>query len=239
MRLRPLLMATLAVALSAQDADAIIARDLQARGGAARLSAVKTLRMAGQAALIPDIKRFPWREEDRFPHAWRKELTLDAGLTEVDTFDGKEGWQLIGWASRVPKPLKPEATQYLQEEERYWDLLLTYKERGLQAKYLGKSLLDTEPVLLVRIGLSSSCEMTYYFDADNYLERRREQVWRSMGDEVTMQATFDDYRAVNGVLFPFYIERRALGRGARERVFLERVELNPTLPDARFGKPSL
>ncbi len=239
MRLRLLLFASLSLALSAQDADAIIAKNLQARGGAARLASITGLRLIGRTALIPDIKRVPWMEEDRFPHAWRKETRLDGGLTEIDTFDGKQGWELIPWAAnKDPRPIRPEAIRYLQDEERFWDLLLTYKARGLKAEYLGKVSVGEGPMHKVRIQMTPACEVDYYFDPSTFQERQRDQIWREMGEEAKMQSTFDEFHVIDGVVLPFFIERRAVGRGARERLIVEGAELSPRLEDGRFGKPA-
>ena len=239
MRLRPLLIAALAALLPAQDADAIIARNLRARGGAERLAAVKTLRMTGRAALIPDIKRVPWVEESGMPNRWRKEMTLDGGNTEIDTFDGKEGWQLIPWAAnKAPRPLPADALRYLAEEERFWDLLLTYKARGLKAEYQGRVAVGMGPMHKVRIVLNPGCEVVYYFDPSSFQERQREQIWQSMDREVKLKSTFDDFRELGGIVLPYFVERRAVSLGARERLVIESVEINPAIPEARFGKPA-
>ncbi|HJW08061.1 MAG TPA: hypothetical protein VJ483_00405 [Holophagaceae bacterium] len=239
MRLRPYFFAALAALLPAQDADAILARNIKARGGEARLAAVKTLRMVGRTALIPDIKRVPCMEEVGVPHEWRKELTLDGGYTEVDTFDGKEGWQLIPWAAnRAPRPLPADAVGFLAEEERFWDLLLTYKAKGLKAEYQGKVAVGQGPMHKIRIPLTPSCDVTYYIDPATFQETQREQVWRSMGNEVKLKSTFDDFRELGGIVLPYFIERRAVGLGSRERMVIERVEINPPIAEARFGKPS-
>lgn len=239
MRLRPILFAALAALLPAQDADAIIARNLKVRGGATRLAAVKTLRMTGRAAFIPDIRRHPWMEEDGPNHAWRKELTPAGSLTEVDTFDGKQGWMMIPWAAdSAPKPLPADSVRFLQEEERFWDVLLNYKERGLKAEYLGRVSVGAGPMHKVRIALSTTCDLFYYFDVTTFFECQRDQIWREMGNEVKLQSIFEDFREIQGIVMPFYIERRAVTLGGRDRLYVELMDINPPIAAARFGKPA-
>ncbi len=239
MRLRHLLFAVLALALPAQEADLLIARNLKVRGGAERLAGLKTLRMIGRAALIPDRKRIPWMEEDNVQHAWRSEMTVDGGYTEVDTFDGKQGWQLIPWAAdKAPRPMPSESLRYLQDEERFFDLLLNYKARGLKAEYLGRIAINNSSSYKVRIPLNGSCNVDYYFDATTFQETQRDQIWREMGEEVKLQSSFDDFREIKGIVMPFFIERRAIGRGARERLVVELMDINPALAESRFGKPA-
>lgn len=57
------------------------------------------------------------------------------------------------------------------------------------------------------------------------------------GHPVTVESRFDDYRAVEGVLFPHTIETGAVGRPQRLKVVLVEIDVNPTLEDARFERP--
>lgn len=239
MRLRPVLFAVLAVLLPAQDADAIIAANLQARGGAERLARIRTFRMVGRSLVLPSQRRMSWMEEDRLPHAWRTEKTVEPGITGVDTFDGIQAWHLDSREfNKEARLLSLTEVQHLKDEDRYWDLLLTYKALGLEAKRLGRARVGGALVEKVRIELNPICDVIYYFDATTSLERRRDQEWREVGEELSISTYFEDYRRVGGLMFPFLIERQAAGRGARERLSIERLDLNPGLADARFGKPS-
>lgn len=57
------------------------------------------------------------------------------------------------------------------------------------------------------------------------------------GHEVSLEATFGDYRESGGVLFARSIEAGVPGRPRRLRVVVESVEVNPRLDDARFRFP--
>ena len=72
-----------------------------------------------------------------------------------------------------------------------------------------------------------------------FLRVRTESTRLVLGHRVKIETKFDDYRDVQGVLFPYSIETGAVGRPQRLKVVLEEIEVNPTLDDARFQMPTL
>jgi hypothetical protein len=60
---------------------------------------------------------------------------------------------------------------------------------------------------------------------------------------------YRDYRAVNGLQFPFVLETKVLGaqkipgqkeaQSISEKIFMEKVTINPKLEDALFTKPQI
>src|ERR1700674_402579 len=90
-----LLLALILAATQPLTADEIVARHVAARGGAAKLEALQSLRLDGKgvfgdgdfainAAVSPISK---------LPDSIRREVTLQ-GLTAVDAYDGKESWSV-------------------------------------------------------------------------------------------------------------------------------------------------
>ncbi|CAN5534007.1 hypothetical protein BH09PLA1_BH09PLA1_32000 [soil metagenome] len=77
----------------AETVDEVIARHIEARGGAEKLAAMKMVRQAEQldmgggksATLVSEQKR---------PNLMRMELVLP-GMTAVRAFDGKNGWNFL------------------------------------------------------------------------------------------------------------------------------------------------
>src|SRR5262245_56083635 len=74
-------------------ADALVARNVAARGGRERLSNVRSIRMTGRLAPSGPGVEAPIRLELKRPDRIRMEVTFQ-GMTGVQAFDGTSGWQI-------------------------------------------------------------------------------------------------------------------------------------------------
>ena len=50
-------------------------------------------------------------------------------------------------------------------------------------------------------------------------------------------SSFSDYRAVNGISFPFRIVSGVAGEKPNQEIVFERIEINPSIPDSAFEAP--
>jgi outer membrane lipoprotein-sorting protein len=236
--LRVVSLSTCAIFAFAQDVDAIIARHLQARGGVERIKATQTLRILGRSPLLPAIEELPIKLERKRPNKFRVELTV-RGMVEVDVFDGKEGWMLTPWsADKSARPMKQEQVEALKEDD-FDGPLVDWKEKGFQVSYLDRARVDGAECHRIRVIHKQGLETLHAIDAKTFQEIQREKVIRDLGNEWRLTSTFDDFRKVNGLMIPFWIEHRANNRGYRQRIYVDRAEVDATLDETRFAKPQL
>jgi hypothetical protein len=100
---------------AAQTVDEIVARHLAARGGAARIEAVESLRMTGKARGPEGREALVVREIKR-PARIRTEFTFQ-GLTGVYACDGEQGWQVSPLDGEMePRPMPPESARLALEQ---------------------------------------------------------------------------------------------------------------------------
>lgn len=217
-------------------AEAVIQKHLRVRGGARRLQALRSIRITGEYLLLPREVALPWRWEQARPNLIREELTVQ-GMVEVHTFNGTEGWVRVPWAAdRAAKPMPAEQLAALKERD-FDDPWIGALDHPGDLTYLGPSLFNRVPVLLVRYRLSPTDEVVGAFDQEVGLEVMRERVHRELGEEYKVRSEFQEWLAVDGLAFPFEVVHRALGRGARQKIRVLKIDLNPVLPEARFGRP--
>ena len=57
------------------------------------------------------------------------------------------------------------------------------------------------------------------------------------GQEVEFVTEVGDYRSVSGLVFPHRIDVGPKGSPERQRLVIQRIEVNPPLDDARFAMP--
>lgn len=217
-------------------AEAILEKHLTARGGLERLKAIETLRLRGAQVLSPAPLELPIVIEQRRPNLQRVELTV-RGMTRTTTFDGKEGWIKTPWAAnKEAVPLEPEEIQSLAESD-FDSPYVDWQSKGWKPEYLGVSTQEGKAVHRVKLAISTTESLTGSFDVRTYQELFRERSHRELGNEIKLLSTFDDYQTVQGISFPFYILHRVESRGRRLKLYIDKVEVNPSLPDKRFAKP--
>src|SRR5256886_13954298 len=94
-----------AAPLSAQNADSIIAKCIQASGGMARIQALQTLRRTGKFTGGGGFEAVGVQENKR-PNSVREEFSLQ-GVTGINAYDGKSGWEVEPWqGKREPQGLR-------------------------------------------------------------------------------------------------------------------------------------
>lgn len=82
--------ALLLCAAGAYTVDELVAKNVEAKGGAAALAAVKSLRRSGKLVVVRGQYVLDIVETKQRPEAIRIEVSLQ-GLTQVQAYDGHEG----------------------------------------------------------------------------------------------------------------------------------------------------
>jgi hypothetical protein len=216
--------------------DDVIARHVAARGGAARIRALQSVRMTGKASAGPGRIALVTREVKR-PGRIRMEFALQ-GVTAVYAWDGEHGWQVSPLdGSLAPEPLSSENTELAIEQCDIEGPLVDWKAKGHQVELVGRARLPDREAFKLRVALKSGPVRFLYLDARSYLLVRAESTRVLRGQKLELETTFGDYKDVGGLLFPHSIESGARDRPRKLSVAVEKIELNPALDDARFRMP--
>jgi len=220
--------------------DEIVARNVAAHGGEAKLKAIRSLRLTGKASFSFGDNQIEatFGQFQKRPLQLRTEFTLQ-GLTAVSAYDGKEGWNLQPFGGRrdAQKASADEARQ-LAEQADIEGPLVDWKAKGHTVEYLGTEDVDGTPALKLRVNLKGGNTEYVYLDPDYFLEIRTETINRVRGAESITDTDFGSYEQVEGVWFPFSIEQSQPGGGGRQRYNVERAEANVEAEDALFTFPA-
>lgn len=180
----------------------------------------------------------PFIQMAKRPDKVRVEGTFQ-GLTFIQTFDGKEGWSLNPFAGVTdPQPMTEDELKGMHYQADMDGMLWNWKEKGYTVTFDGKE--DMEGTSCYKIKLVTNLEdtFTYYIDSDSYLLLRSNSKMKMMGNEVESDTYFSNYSMTEGMAVPGKIETRVNGQTMGSLV-VEKVELNPELSDALFGKPGV
>src|SRR5258708_9487540 len=134
-----------AAALSAQSADELIAKNLQAKGGVEKIKAIKSLRMTAkfqQANFIAEVGQVA-----KAPNELRETFTIQ-GMTQIQSYDGTIGWQISPFQGRRdPEMLGEDDLRDIREDSDFYGPLVDYKEKGNTVEYLGHDHGDGDDAL--------------------------------------------------------------------------------------------
>ena len=220
----------------AQTADEIIAKNVQARGGAEKLKSVQSIKSTATMSMGPGMEA-PGVLIQKRPALARLEFTVQ-GLTAVQAYDGKNAWQIMPFMGKKDAELM--SADEAKETEEMADVdgpLVDYKSKGHQVELLGKEKIEGTDAYKLKLTLKNGDVQTIYIDADSFLEIKEETKRTVRGSEQEVESAIGDYKEVNGILFPFAVESNVKGSAEKQKITITKVELNLPTDDSIFKMP--
>src|SRR5690242_14640838 len=226
-----------AAMMSAQTAEELVAKNLDAKGGIEKIKAIKSYRFSGkfqQGSFTAQVG-----QEAKAPNNIREMFTVQ-GMTQIQAYDGKTGWQISPFQGRRdPEMLGEDDLRDIVEDADFYGPLVDYKEKGNTIEYLGHDTVDGDDVYRLKVTLKNGDIVYYYLDPDTYIEIRTERQQFIRGAVRENQTDLGSYKQVNGVFFPFSISSGPKGRPEQKgTVTIEKMEANVDLADSAFKMPS-
>ncbi|HEX4964227.1 MAG TPA: hypothetical protein VF173_25615 [Thermoanaerobaculia bacterium] len=221
----------------AQTADEIIEKHLKAMGGKDKLKAVQSERITGKMVMGQGMEA-PFTMEMSRPNRMRMEFTFQ-GMTGVQAFDGKTAWSVMPFMGKTePEAMPEDETKRLQEQGNMDGLLMDYKEHGRTVELVGKEELEGTPVYKLKVTQKSGDVVYVYIDAEQYMQIKQTGKSKVRGQEVESEVIFGDFKTVDGLVFPYSIEQKAAGMPGGMVMTVSKIELNPSVTDARYTMPA-
>ena len=228
-----IISACCAAPISAQTADDLVARNIEAKGGVAKIKAIKSVRMTGRfqqgdfSAVVG--------QEAKAPDLLRVTFTIQ-NMTQIQAYDGSTAWQISPFAGRKdPELLGEDDLRDLVEQADFYGPLVDYREKGNTIEYVGHAIVDGDDVHRLKVTLKNGDIIYYDLDPDTYLEIRIETQQFIRGSVRERVAEVGSYKLVNGVYYPFSIETGPKRNpNARAKITFEKIEANVEIPDSDF-----
>lgn len=232
------LAAAASPAASAITADELVARNLEAKGGAARLQAVRSIQRSGKLIVGGGQFELGYVDTRSRPESIRVDATLQ-GLTLVQAWDGEAGWKINPFQGRKdPERVPDEEVKGLIEDADIDGPIIDYRAKGSLLAYLGTE--DIEGTLAHKLKVTHDTgDVQYvYLDPDYFLEIRVETQRQVRGVEQISVTDLGDYEAVGGVYWPMSIESGPKDSSDRQIIVFDKAEVNPPLDEAMFRFPA-
>ena len=243
MPLRYLFAALLASATSpsnAQDAQTLIVKNLEARGGAAALDALKSVRFEGRTIFPGDFELSYKEARERLGRsaAIRYDLGLQ-GLDVVQSYDGRGAWKINPFQGRKdPEKMSADEARQLADAALIEGPLLASRDDGSRVQYLGREDFDGTLAYKLKVTQNDGDEFTYWLDPDTYLEIKIDETRRIRGAQQTTETELGDYEKVAGVYYPMSVESWQQGQpNQRQKVIIAAGTGNPSVAASFFAEP--
>jgi hypothetical protein len=228
-----------AAARSAPTVEQLVAQNIEARGGAAALKAMQSLKIQGKLLLQDGQFELQFVQTVRRPASIRTEATIQ-GLTQVQAFDGATGWQINPFQGRKdPERLSTDDIKSLVETVADFDgALVDSQKKGNKLEYLGTEDIDGTLAHKIRLTRPSGDTEYVYLDPDHFLEIRLLSQRTEHGVRVETETDLGDYEKIDGVLVPFSIDSGLKGSSDRQKLVVNKAEINAKTDDVGFAFPS-
>ncbi|VXB60632.1 conserved exported hypothetical protein [Flavobacterium sp. 9R] len=225
--------------LIAQTADEIVSKYITTIGGAAKLKALKGVKMEmvvnAQGMEIPvEIVQEPGGKMYVKINIQGKEMTQMAS-------DGETVWSTSFMTMKAEKSDAETTANAKLSAADFPDPFLDYKTKGYSIELMGKETKEGTECYKIKLtkkpitvdGVKTDDVNYYYFDTENNLPIATEtEIKQGPAKGQKSVSTMSDYQEVDGIYFPF-----AMNQGG-QAMKVKKITLNPTVDAKAYAFPA-
>lgn len=221
------------MAANSQNVDEIIAKHVQAHGGAEKWNTIKTMEINARFTAFSEENE--WYAVKTSSGAYYSDLQIGQHKVK-EAFNGKSGWTIDPWHEfTFPRLLNKVEDNVFHQKAEFFTPFYKYKEKGMKVEYQGEENVDGIDTYVIKLMKSNGLVETWYLNKTTYLEVKSISDWVDFGMRVSAESYFDDFREVDGLIIPFFVERMF---GQRDRMLvIENIKLNTSIDESIFEMP--
>src|SRR5207302_2011594 len=218
--------------------DELVAKNIEAKGGAEALRALQSLKLTGKMVVNEGQLQLAYAETKKRTDEVRAEVTLQ-GMTAVQAYDGKEGWKISPFQGRKdPEKMSADDVKPLMEDAEIDGPLVDWKAKESKLEYLGREDVDGTSAYKIKVVRKNGDVSFVYLDPDHFLEIRILTRRIKHGAQEEVETDVSDYEKIGGVFVPFSIEAGRKGDPDKQKIVIEKAEANVPIEDAIFHFPT-
>jgi hypothetical protein len=218
--------------------DELVAKNIEAKGGASALNSLQTLRSTGKLLVqVQGQIELGYLQTKKRPDEVRTEASLQ-GMTQIEAYDGKDGWKVSPFFGRKdPERMSADDVKALVEDTEIDGPLADWKTKGSTVEYLGIEDVDGTPAHKLKVVRKNGDVSFVYLDPDHFLEIRivTQRVRHGALEEI--ETDLGDYEKAGGVFVPTSIGVGRKGSADKQTVVVDKVEANVPVDDTIFHFP--
>jgi outer membrane lipoprotein-sorting protein len=214
--------------------DELVAKNLAARGGEAKLKALTSVRLTGSVSV--QGMDMPMTVLTKRPNKMKQEMTMQ-GQKMVQAFDGQTVWGINPMmGSTAPRVVEGPAADALKAQSLFDGPLVGYKERGDALEVVGPADVEGAKTWKLKLTRQDGKSMHIFIDADTGLEKQWTATMDQNGLTMEIQTLITDYQPTDGVMVARSM-RSLMGGQQVAAVKFATVEFNVPVDDSEFVMP--
>jgi len=218
--------------------DELVAKNIEAKGGADALRALQSLKLTGKMLVQQGQIELAYNQTKKRPGEVRTEATLQ-GMTMVQAYDGKDGWKIWPFQGRKdPEKMSADDVKSLIEDAEIDGPLVDWKAKQSTLEYLGTEDVDGTLAHKIKVVRKNGDVNFVYLDPDRFLEIRILTQRIKNGAQEEVETDVGDYEKIGGVFVPFSIESGRKGDPDKQKIIIDKAEANVPVDDAIFHFPA-
>jgi len=218
--------------------DQLVAKNIEAKGGANALKSLQALKLSGKLIVNQGQIQLAFAETKKRPWQVREDSTIQ-GMTAVQAYDGKEGWQISPFTGRKePEKMSADDAKSLLEDAEIDGPLVDWKEKGSTIEYVGREDVDGTSAYKIKVVRKNGDVSFVFLDPDHFLEIRVLTQRVQHGAQQETETDVGDYEKIGGVFIPFSIEAGHKGDPDKQKIVIDKAEANVPVDDSIFKFPT-
>jgi predicted Zn-dependent peptidase len=216
----------------------VLTEAVAAKGGRAKLAAIKSMRMVATGTTKIQGQELPVEIERIFvvPDKMRIDATLAKQFKVIVGVDGKSGWQQAPTQQGTVQTVEFKDKDIEQAQFEAWRepelILVKATDKDAKIAPAPDETIDGKPHAAVRLASPYGPELTLYIDKKSKLVGRI-----SFQDAGIVQTEeFADYKDIGGIKVAH--KRSSTGQGRTTQLEVAKVEWDPKIDSAIFKKPA-
>lgn len=215
------------LSVSAQTADDIVAKNIEAMGGAAKLATLNSVKMTGSMSVQgQDVAITITKLNNK---GVRTDIEV-MGMSNYQVVNAEKGSVFFPVQGMTdPKEMDAEQYKSMSSQLDVQGALLNYKAKGNTVEYIGTEKVDGADAYKLKVTLKNGKVSSYFIDTKTNRLVKTVSKANVNGEEMEIESSYSDYKQdANGFWFPY------TSTNMQGTVNFDKVETNIAVDEAIF-----
>jgi hypothetical protein len=215
------------LSVSAQTADEIVTKNIEAMGGAAKLATLNSVKMSGNMSVQGQDVAITMTKLNNKGVRMDIEVMGTSNYQVANTEKGSIFFPVQGMTD--PKEMDAEQYKSIASQLDLQGALFNYKAKGNAVEYVGTEKVDGADAYKLKVTLKSGKVSNYFIDTKTNRVIKTVSKANVNGEEMEIETTLADYKQdANGFWFPYTTTNM------QGTISFDKIESNITVDEAIF-----